>query len=71
MKQVGAKSANDLRIEAELQTILDPCIKCQEQMVKFQAKYNAEINIYSSGANNTERLIELYPKYKVENPYKK
>lgn len=71
MSQLGAKSANDLRIETELQTILDPCMKCQEQMVKFQAKYNAEINIFSSGSESTKKLNNLYPKYKVEDPFKK
>ena len=32
MNQLGAKSANDLKIEVELQTILDPCNICQGQM---------------------------------------
>lgn len=71
MNELGAKSANDLRIEVELQTILDPCPKCQGQMNVFEAKYNAKIDIYSSGAIKTEKLNELYPEFKVENPFKK
>lgn len=71
MKQLGAKSANDLKIEVELQTILDPCPVCSKQMKSFEAKYNAEINIFSSGAKNTESLNNLYPRYIVENPFKK
>ncbi len=34
----------------------------------FQAKYNAKINIYSSGAKKTPKLEKLYPKLKVEKP---
>ena len=71
MNQLGAKSANDLKITVELQTILDPCPKCQGQMSVFQAKYNAEIKIYSSGAESTEDIGRLYPKFIVENPLKK
>jgi len=71
MSQLGAKSANDLKIEIELQTILDPCDVCQGQMKTFEAKYNTKIDIYSSGAKKTENLNKLYPKYIVENPYKK
>ena len=71
MNQLGAKSANDLKIKVELQTILDPCPKCQGQMNVFEAKYNAKIDIYSSGAIKTEKLNELYPEFKVENPFKK
>ena len=70
LNQLGAKSANDLRIKVELQTILDPCNVCQGQMKVFQAKYNAEINIFSSGANETRKLNELYPKFIVEKPLK-
>lgn len=68
MEQLGAKSANDLKIEVELQTILDPCNVCQGQMKVFQAKYNAEINIYSSGAKDTKTFNSLYPILKVEKP---
>lgn len=68
MNQLGAKSASDLKIEVELQTILDPCNVCQGQMKVFEAKYNAKIDIYSSGADKTKRLNELYPKLKIENP---
>lgn len=32
MNQLGAKSANDLKIGAELQTILDPCNVRQKQI---------------------------------------
>ncbi|UIR55064.1 hypothetical protein LZQ00_12320 [Sphingobacterium sp. SRCM116780] len=64
INQLGVKSVNELKIEAELLTLLDPCNVCQGQMNVFQAKYNAKINIYSSGANNTQKLIELYPKFK-------
>lgn len=71
MNQLGAKSANDLKIEVELQTILDPCNVCQGQMSVFQAKYNAEIKIFSSGAKKTENLNKLYPKFTVEKPLKK
>ena len=71
MNQLGAKSANDLKIEVELQTVLDPCNVCQGQMKVFQAKYNAKIDIYSSGAKDTKVLNDLYPKYKVEDPLKK
>lgn len=70
LNQLGAKSANDLRIDVELQTILDPCNVCQGQMKVFQAKYNAEINIFSSGANETRKLNELYPRFIVEKPLK-
>lgn len=71
MKKLSAKSANDLKIEVELQTVLDPCNVCQGQMKVFQAKYNAKIDIYSSGAKDTKVLNDLYPKYKVEDPLKK
>jgi len=68
MENLGAKSANDLKIEVELQTILDPCHVCSGQMNVFQAKYNAKINIYSSGADNTQILEKLYPKLKIKKP---
>lgn len=68
MNQLGAKSANDLKIEVELQTILDPCNICQGQMNVFQAKYNASTTIYSSGAKDSKNLNDLYPGLKVENP---
>jgi hypothetical protein len=71
MKELGAKSTNELQIEVELQTILDPCSVCQGQMSKFQKLYNAEIKIYSSGAKSGEKLIEFYPKFEVKNPKKK
>jgi hypothetical protein len=71
MKQLGAKSANELQIEVELQTILDPCSVCQGQMSKFQKLYNADIKIYSSGAKKGKILEELYPRLKVEKPIKK
>ncbi len=68
MKQLCAKSADDLKIEVELQTILDPCPVCSGQMNVFQAKYNAKINIYSSGAEKTQILENLYPKLKIKKP---
>lgn len=68
MTQLGAKSANDLKIEVELQTILDPCNICQGQMTVFGAKYNAKIDIYSSGAKDSKNLNALYPKLKVKKP---
>lgn len=68
MNQLGAKSASDLRMEVELQTILDPCNVCQGQMNVFVAKYNAQIDIYSSGAKDTKVLNDLYPKFEVFNP---
>lgn len=71
MEKLGVKSVNDLKIEVELQTILDPCNVCQSQMSVFQAKYGAEIKIFSSGAESTEDLGRLYPKFNVENPFKK
>ncbi|HFK5546231.1 TPA: hypothetical protein ACG0AR_003116 [Elizabethkingia anophelis] len=70
MNQLGAKSASDLRMEVELQTILDPCNVCQGQMNVFVAKYNAQIDIYSSGAKDTKVLNDLYPKFEVFNPKK-
>ena len=66
MNQLGAKSANDLKIEVELQTILDPCNICQGQMTVFEAKYNTKIDIYSSGAKDGEKLYELYPNFKIK-----
>lgn len=68
MNQLSAKSDSELQIEVELQTILDPCKICSGQMNVFQAKYNAKINIYSSGAKKTPKLEKLYPKLKVEKP---
>ncbi|MDV3636956.1 hypothetical protein CMU84_17560 [Elizabethkingia anophelis] len=70
MNQFEAKSANDLRIDVELQTILDPCPICQKQMRTFEAKYNTKIDIFSSGANDGEKLNELYPKLKIREPKK-
>ncbi|SDI48564.1 hypothetical protein SAMN05421846_108122 [Chryseobacterium taeanense] len=36
MKQFDAKTTADLKIEVELQTILDPCHVCSGQMNVFQ-----------------------------------
>lgn len=71
MQELGVNSANELRIEVELQTILDPCKICQGQIDKFQKIYNAEIKVLSSGAEKTKDLIDLYPKFEVINPKKK
>ncbi len=71
MQDLGVNSANELRIEVELQTILDPCKICQGQIDKFQKIYNAEIKVLSSGAEKTKDLIDLYPKFEVINPKKK
>lgn len=35
MKEFGVNTADELKIEAELQTILDPCVMCQKQMVRI------------------------------------
>lgn len=70
MQELGAKSTDQLRIQVELQTILDPCNVCQGQMSKFQNLYNAKIKIYSSGAEDGEKLLELYPKLEVKKPLK-
>lgn len=70
MKDLGAKGTDELRIEVNLQTILDPCTVCQGQMSKFQKLHNAKIKIYSSGAKNGEKLIELYSKHEVKRPLK-
>jgi hypothetical protein len=68
MKQLCAKSADDLKIEVELQTILDPCHICQGQISIFEAKYSSKVTTYSSGAKDTKRLNDLYPNLKVEKP---
>ncbi|SDI48615.1 hypothetical protein SAMN05421846_108124 [Chryseobacterium taeanense] len=34
----------------------------------FQAKYNANSTIYSSGAKDSKSLNDLYPQLKIENP---
>lgn len=70
MKDLGAKSTDELRISVELQTILDPCNVCQGQMDKFQKLYNADIKIYSSGAKGGFNFNKLYPKLEVINPKK-
>jgi hypothetical protein len=71
MKELGARSTDELRIDVMLQTVLDPCAICQGQMSKFQKLYNAKIKIYSSGAKDGEKLIKLYPKTEVKRPLKK
>ena len=40
-------------------------------MRTFEAKYNTKIDIFSSGAENGEKLNELYPKLKTINPKNK
>jgi hypothetical protein len=70
MKDLGAKTTDELQIKVDLLTILDPCSVCQGQMSKFQKLYNAEIKIYSSGAADGKKLKDLYPKFEVKNPKK-
>ena len=71
MKELGAKTTDELKIEVELQTVLDPCNVCQGQMDKFQKLYKAQIKIYSSGAQDGIILGKMYPKFRVEKPIKK
>lgn len=71
MKELGAKSTDQLRIKVSLQTILDPCNVCQGQMSKFQKLYNAKIKIFSSGAKDGYIFKKMYPKLHVDKPLKK
>lgn len=67
MKEFGVKSADELKIEAELQTILDPCAMCHKQMDRFQEMYQAKITVYSSGASKTPKINDLYKVLEVKN----
>jgi hypothetical protein len=71
MKDLGAKTTDELQIKVDLLTIFDPCSVCQGQMSKFQKLYNADIKIYSSGAPDGIDLIKKYPKFEVKKPIKK